>query len=541
MPNKSEVQSSPATAVPKSRGSFIVIEGTEGSGKSTQLRLLAAQLERDGHQVAMFNFPRYDDASSYFIKRYRHGDYGDTTSIAPYSASLFYTLDQYDASTDIRKALQQGKVVLCNHFVSGTMVQQGIKLSNVEERRGFFIWLDNLVFETLKIPRPDLNIILRIPAEVSNASTVEAFDDLCKLFPKDFSRIDCVRGGELLTTDAVNKLVSEKARSILPELVSQYEAVDDDSQPVAASLLPAFTIPTEFDAETTELYSQSLTSILDSHVHIKSHLEDYLEQQSDTPQNDRDALWRATIGEQADRVVQAILPVATDDKHYFQHAAQPNPRLETAVKDLLSTTHTDAIVKQVSLSDVSPRNEIDLVVDIAFASADMPYAELRMQADGWSYDQKTAVFTTGISTDGALQKVRYSWDIVSSYATFCAFRSSSSNYDIQWQALTPRLGYSIPKLVEDAELADEFEACFDASLKLYSQLQHKGHESVAANATLYGHRLRWNITLHGSELKALLTESKKHGTSVELQSITRQMYQKLTEIHPLIALAMNYN
>nr|AIA13913.1 Thymidylate kinase [uncultured bacterium] len=225
------------------RGSFIVLEGTDGSGKGTQLELLVKRLTQAGHDVAVFDFPQYDQPSSYFVKRYLNGDYGGTADVGPYTGALFYALDRYDVADKIRQARDDGKVVLANRYTASSMAHQGAKFDNAEQRRGYFIWLDNLEFETLKIPRPDLNIVLRVPAETAQQLVdqkgrrsytdkkrdlheadldhmrlaVSVYDDLCQLFPKDFTRIDCVRSGELLDVETINKLVSEKVAPLLPE------------------------------------------------------------------------------------------------------------------------------------------------------------------------------------------------------------------------------------------------------------------------------------------------------------------------------------
>jgi dTMP kinase len=149
------------------RGVFIVIEGTDGSGKGTQFRLVKERLEKAGHDVATFDFPQYDRASSYFVKEYLNGKYGSADEVGPYTASLFFALDRYEAAEQIRRALDEGKVVLANRFVGSNMAHQGTKFAHAEERRGYFIWLDNLEFQMLRIPRPDLSIVLRMPAETA--------------------------------------------------------------------------------------------------------------------------------------------------------------------------------------------------------------------------------------------------------------------------------------------------------------------------------------------------------------------------------------
>ena len=228
----------------KPEGLFIVIEGTDGSGKGTQADLLKKRLVEAGHKVAVFDFPRYDKASSFFVKEYLNGKYGTAEEVGPYTGSLFFALDRYAASPQIRAALEQGYVVLANRFTGSNMAHQGTKFEHAEERRGFFIWLDNLEFQMLNIPRPTKNFVLRVPAEIAQTlvdkksersytdkkrdiheanlehlqRSVEVYDDLCALFPKDFERIDCVRSGELMSIPQVHDYLWKTLQPLLPKV-----------------------------------------------------------------------------------------------------------------------------------------------------------------------------------------------------------------------------------------------------------------------------------------------------------------------------------
>jgi dTMP kinase len=133
-------------------GIFIVLEGVDGSGKSTQFRLLSERLKAVGYDVEVFKFPQYDQSSSHFIKKYLNGDYGNASEISPYTASLFYALDRYEASPRIKDALHKGKIVLSDRYVGSNMAHQGGKFTNSGEQRGFFIWEDGLEFQMLGIP-----------------------------------------------------------------------------------------------------------------------------------------------------------------------------------------------------------------------------------------------------------------------------------------------------------------------------------------------------------------------------------------------------
>ncbi|MEO8637973.1 MAG: thymidylate kinase [Candidatus Taylorbacteria bacterium] len=142
------------------KGKLIVIEGTDGSGKATQVALLLKRLKKEGKKVSALDFPRYEKPSSYFVGKYLRGEYG---KVGPYKASLFYALDRYDASFEIKKKLEQGYTVLSDRYVSANMGHQGSKISNRKKREHFLRWLDNLEYEIFGIPRPSLTILLNIP------------------------------------------------------------------------------------------------------------------------------------------------------------------------------------------------------------------------------------------------------------------------------------------------------------------------------------------------------------------------------------------
>jgi dTMP kinase len=150
-------------------GQFIVIDGTDGSGKTTQLELLAARLRQAGFRVEIADFPQYNSKSAGLVEEYLQGKYGSADEVGPHVASIFYAVDRFDASFKIRNWLQAGKIVLSNRYVTANMGHQGGKISNPLERKAYFDWLYKLEYELFNIPRPDLNIILHVPAEISQA------------------------------------------------------------------------------------------------------------------------------------------------------------------------------------------------------------------------------------------------------------------------------------------------------------------------------------------------------------------------------------
>jgi len=152
-------------------GKFIVIDGTDGSGKTTQIKILEEKLKAAGCDVAMADFPQYGQKSAGVIEEYLSGKYGQAEEVGPYRASIFYAIDRFDASFKIKQWLNEGKIVLSNRYVSANMAHQGGKINSAIERKIYFNWLHDLEYNIFAIPRPDAVLILHVPAEISQKLT----------------------------------------------------------------------------------------------------------------------------------------------------------------------------------------------------------------------------------------------------------------------------------------------------------------------------------------------------------------------------------
>jgi len=148
-------------------GKFIVIDGTDGSGKATQTELLKARLAGAGLAVETVTFPQYDKKSAGLVEEYLGGKYGSADEVDPKVASLFYAVDRYDASFMIRQWLAAGKTVVADRYTTANMGHQGAKFADPQQRAAFLSWLDDLEYNVLGIPRPDLTVILHMPASVA--------------------------------------------------------------------------------------------------------------------------------------------------------------------------------------------------------------------------------------------------------------------------------------------------------------------------------------------------------------------------------------
>lgn len=153
------------------RGHFIVIEGTDGSGKATQAKLLRHRLQilNIAHQV--IDFPRYSgNPYGRLVADYLNGQFGSLSGeVGAYLLSLAYAGDRFLAKDMIIDWLRKGKIVIADRYVPSNKVFMSAKLPD-EHRQNFIEWLDNLEYDINGIPREELVILLYAPIEISQAN-----------------------------------------------------------------------------------------------------------------------------------------------------------------------------------------------------------------------------------------------------------------------------------------------------------------------------------------------------------------------------------
>ena len=149
-------------------GKLIVMEGTDGSGKSTQSRLLNERLLREGVEFRKLQFPRYDNPSSALIRMYLGGEFGDSPeAVNAFAASAFYAVDRYASFVQDWKAYYEaGGVLLSDRYTTSNAFHQGCKLPP-EEQKAYWQWLYGFEYGKLGLPKPDLVLCLDLPVELT--------------------------------------------------------------------------------------------------------------------------------------------------------------------------------------------------------------------------------------------------------------------------------------------------------------------------------------------------------------------------------------
>lgn len=221
-------------------GKLIVLEGTDGSGKSTQFKLLTERVAQMGVPFQKLVFPQYQQDSSALIRMYLGGEFGHRPSdVNAYAASSFYAVDRYASYKKVwGDWYEQGGLVLSDRYTTSNAVHQTAK--EPEERQGEFLrWLYEFEYDRLGLPRPDLVIYLDVPTEYTEkmmrsreAATGTHADiheqDLeylatCRRIGRKaaafygWTVIDCVRDGRMRSIEDIHEEIFRHARSCLEE------------------------------------------------------------------------------------------------------------------------------------------------------------------------------------------------------------------------------------------------------------------------------------------------------------------------------------
>ncbi len=208
-----------------------MLEGTDGSGKTTQTEMLVKKLANEGHNVEQISFPQYGEKSASLVEDYLNGAFGTAEEVGPYRASIFYAVDRYSAKKKIETWLDAGKIVIANRYVASNMGHQGGKISDPTKRQEYFDWNYNLEYTIFDIPKPDVNIILHVTPDISQQlvdkkdertylrdgktrdiheddlnhlrDAEQAYIDIAKRF-QEFTLIECVEDNAMLPAKIIH-------------------------------------------------------------------------------------------------------------------------------------------------------------------------------------------------------------------------------------------------------------------------------------------------------------------------------------------------
>ncbi len=576
------------------KGRFFVLEGTNASGKATQFDLLIKRLAGAGYDVVTFDFPQYGQESSFFVREYLRGKYGTTQEVGPYTGSLFYALDRYSVRAKIEEAMNKGCIVLANRFTGSNMAHQGTYFGKPEERRGFYVWLDDLEHRMLKVPRPTRSFILRLDsstalkllekraketgraldmheqdqAHLKRAVTV--YDELSILFPKDFTRIDCVRGGDLLDPEHIHELLWQTMQEDLPEPNKQKGSIEqgtviaeldnakvskqksqkvslldavrlqlpilhDGDVPILQSLKPeqrdhngnyAYYVPEGLSDEAESAYNSAMNQLFGAYSNLYEQLKKSL------PEAETRAALQGIIP------VSILVPVDAE-----QPIAQPKPNLvfNKLAETMLPSMHAKSD-NPVKLVACEPRNEFDLIPYMLYEQSNLSLTDIRDAVETWTYEEKEKVLTAYLASKSqkpALMYARYTFELLTSFSEFIGLLDRIPSCEFILQEPTTRHGFTTPNVICDNELIEDYESCFSVSTKLFSQFIAINSTKQSQYTTLLGTKLHATITFSAANFKLISLENTANKQSGESDRVYLSLYELLKDKQPLVLEALN--
>ena len=221
-------------------GKLIVIEGTDGSGKSTQFKKLSEHLEMDGIGFKHLEFPRYSEESSALIRMYLAGDFGTKPAdVNAYAASAFYAVDRYASyKMDWGQWYEEGGLVLSGRYTTSNAVHQASKVVGAD-REKYLQWLYDFEYDKMGLPRPDLTIYLDVPTDYTEKllrSREQATNTNADIHEQDmdylatcrecgraaakfygWTVIQCVRDGKMRTIEDIHQEIYAAVKQCLED------------------------------------------------------------------------------------------------------------------------------------------------------------------------------------------------------------------------------------------------------------------------------------------------------------------------------------
>jgi thymidylate synthase ThyX len=329
-------------------------------------------------------------------------------------------------------------------------------------------------------------------------------------------------------------------------------------------------------------------------------LTDYVRQKNPQPQGKREiAAWRGATKAQACDAVRPVLPVSTratvgiygsaqaieslimhlmaDELHesrltgqrmlaearkvipaFLERADNPQrggatiaylankkKRMAEIVRQLPKVTEENSGTN-VELLSYWPDNELDIVPDLLFEESGSSTDAIKKSISGLNRDEKRKIMVAYMGErlnrrhrpGRAMEKPHYEWEVKADYGTFRDLQRHRVIDGLEWQKLTTAYGFEVPKLVEEAGLAEDFRQCFRISENLVEYLSNLGFIDEAQYATLFGHLMRYKFTLNARAAFHFIELRSSPQGHPGYRKIVTQMYEQLGKVHPTIAESM---
>ncbi len=486
-------------------GKLIALESTNQQLLDKTAKYLALKLQSEGKTVEVLSFPQAKQSSGHFVQSHQKGEYGE---VNPYAASMFYILDRYDASPQIRQYLEQGVVVICKSYRGTSLAKLGASISDGPTRKGFYIWADSLESGTFGVTRPDMAIVL--------SEELPTLYELCEMFPKDYVfAIDVTKVRNMLNRiippmPAVSKKVKNNKTSWINALVAAGQGYTFDF--TAAN----YYVRLPKKSKNTKLYADSLHELEALREKLASKLPKSLVAEAQ--------MLATPIG---------LMGVT---EHEQANSTYKNSILTAQITDNFGQTYS-AVSRGAKILSANPRNELDSLTSLLLPKTELSAVDVQASLDKTPIQKKIELFKAYLAgadnapNENLLSSIQITVSATASYADLLQLVSLAKNVRFSLQQPTPRWGFDVPEHLAIA--TDEIEDCFASSLKLHSQLEAAGEYVAAPYVVLAGNFVQAAISVDGHAARDIAKAAQQARTTAlvkELAEAIRSQYPLLSDV-----------
>jgi hypothetical protein len=355
----------------------------------------------------------------------------------------------------------------------------------------------------------------------------------------------------------------EGLSDLIARYISAYRPAPEAAAQLTAGTTPTHVVPTVFDEDTKQLYSKAMDQIISTYQHARDVLSKAKSETSTSEQSDAHAklllpvacetapemlltprdlpvlfaeLTASRLSEAA--ALQILISEQVDPKALetmAPPAAEQQDSADTTTSEL--PAHSIDHGEPVRLLMTTMRNELDLLPYILFEQTGLSFDELKREISNWPVAKKLDTYEAYLRQHQAtpearalhpLDHIRYNWDIVTDYTSFTRLQTVLPSTSLLWQPVTPRYGFDIPAKVEEADLVEVYEKCYELSFTLHSALVERGYQHEAQYSLLRGHKLRCMLAHTAREAATMLAAR-------ESEPLLQLLHTRLAEIHPILA------
>ncbi|MDD3159388.1 MAG: dTMP kinase [Candidatus ainarchaeum sp.] len=218
------------------KGKLIVLEGADGTGKTTQLELLVNRLEKENKNIVNLHFPKHGVSFGKNVDAYLRGDFGLKENLPSEFIAMLYMTDFYESKKDLEELIEKGNTIILSRYFSSTLTYQVAQ--ELKEKEKIWDWIINV---SSRLPQPDLTIVLNVTQEyaeklMSNPNRVENYKhgydrdqhekdfnlqkEVRNVYKKNIEKLGwkeimCVKDNSLLSIQEIHELIYDEVKKIL--------------------------------------------------------------------------------------------------------------------------------------------------------------------------------------------------------------------------------------------------------------------------------------------------------------------------------------